>query len=181
MRAVSARPAPPVEGPGRALVATGMVMGGTLAAHGWAGGELPGVGWLIGVAALVYAASRAVFTGHVARGPMFVGLGVAQFALHGLLTALAGPSMQHMSGMPDNSVLGLDWRMALAHTVSAALTVLAWWLVAAALGRLRRLPRATTHPTASDRPVRVETPILQAVWLLLAPQRGPPVVVPSPA
>ncbi len=51
----------------RSALATLEIMIVLIAAHTWAGGQLPGAGWMLGAAGLVFAAGTLVLAGPRAR------------------------------------------------------------------------------------------------------------------
>ena len=176
----------------RAALATGAILAGTVTAHIWAGGELPSVGWIALIGALVFAATRAVFRGRVSAPVMVLGLGVAQLGVHALLTAMTVQPAHHLSGShhhvasgsvgPD--MLSIGWQMAAAHALSAGLTVLVWSVMAGALEEILELAdqpslavgeRCARLVSDVDRVVRLAV----AGWRSGAPRRGPP-RAPSP-
>ena len=175
----------------RAALATGAILAGTVTAHIWAGGELPSVGWIALIGALVFAATRAVFRGRVSAPVMVLGLGVAQLGVHALLTAmtvqpdhLSGSHHHVASGSVGPDMLSIGWQMAAAHALSAGLTVLFWSVMAGALEEILELAdqpslavgeRYARLMSDADRVVRVAV----AGWRSGAPRRGPP-RAPSP-
>jgi len=160
-------------------------MTGTLTAHTWAGGALPSPLWTGLVAALVFAATRAVFRGQVSSRAMVLGLTAAQFGLHVLLTAMAAqPTHHHASHhAATGSTTGLDvlsigWQMALAHLLSAALTMVIWSVTGGALEDIVRVP-GQPHlvvPARRAAPVSAVATVVRTVasWRSGAPRRGPP-------
>ncbi len=170
----------------RAGTATAAIMAGTLAAHSWAGGELPSLPWLLATCALLYAATRAVFAGQFSPRVMVMALGMAQFGLHAVMSSLAGQSTQHAhhafpggtESAPGVALLSMSWQMVAAHAVSAVLTVAVWSVSAKALAGLLLLPDSP-HLAVSVRRDRlhrdvafVQRPV--AEWRSGAPRRGPP-------
>jgi hypothetical protein len=166
----------------RAALATSAIVTGTVTAHAWAGGELPSVGWTALVCALVFVATRAVFRGRVSAGVMAVGLVAAEFGLHLLLTAMTAQPMHHSAHHAAGSSAGLgmlsmSWQMAMAHALSAVLTVVIWSATAAALEDIVRVPDQPNlavrvrHAFLSD-----VVPVVRTVasWRSGAPRRGPP-------
>jgi hypothetical protein len=169
----------------RAVLATSAIVTGTVTAHSWAGGELPSVGWTALVCALVFAATRAVFRGQVSARVMVVGLAAAEFGLHALLTALAAQPMHHLAsahhaaGSPAGlGMLSMSWQMAMAHALTAVLTVMVWSATAAALEDIVQVP---DQPHLAVRVARAGlvsdvAPVVRTVanWRSGAPRRGPP-------
>ena len=168
----------------RAALATGAILAGTVTAHTWAGGELPSVGWIGLVSVLVFVATRAVFRGRISARVMVVGLVAAQLGLHVLLTATAAHPTHHLAsahhgtvGSSSLDVLSTSWQMAMAHALSAVLTVVVWSVVVAALDDIVRVPDQPSLAVqgqpglVSDAAAVVPT---VAGWRLGAPRRGPP-------
>lgn len=179
---VSFRPAP--HAPARSLLATLEIMLGVTAAHSWAGGALPSVPWLVGLAALVFGAGLLLMRGAARLGSLVLGVGVAQFVLHATLS-LMSPATGHVH--TDTSLLAslhLSWPMLAAHAASALLTALVWRLrqraVEAVLHAVRLRPLAPTRrvltPECAD-PALVHTSTQP--WLSSAPRRGPPLLLVS--
>ena len=167
----------------RAAVATSAIVTGTVTAHTWAGGELPSVGWTALVCAVVFVATRAVFRGRVSPRVMVVGLVAAQVGLHVLLTATAAhpthhlASAHHGSGSSSLDVLSMSWQMAMAHALSAVLTVVVWSVVAGALEDIVRLPDQPSLAVQGQRGLISDAdPVVPTVagWRSGAPRRGPP-------
>lgn len=185
---VSVRPAKGASA--RSGLATVEIMAGVTLAHTWAGGSLPALPWLVGLAALVFLASLRVVTGRAPMGRMVLGLAVAQLALHLLLAALApaaggGPQGHH--GHAAATATGgweLSWQMVAAHAISAVVTACVW------RARRRLMDVVVSWPTlAAAQPAAPRllasggsAASLQTRWFLLAtPRRGPPwAVVPHP-
>jgi hypothetical protein len=168
----------------RAAIATAAVMTGTLTAHTWAGGALPSPLWTGLVAALVFAATRAVFRGQVSARVMVVGLAAAQLGVHVLLTAMAAQPTHHAShhGATGSTtgldVLSIGWQMALAHLLSAGLTVVIWSVLADALEDIVRVPDQP-HLVVQARRAALVSDVAAVVctvagWRSGAPRRGPP-------
>jgi hypothetical protein len=170
----------------RAALATGAIMAGTATAHIWAGGELPSVGWIAMIGALVLAATRAVFRGRVGAPVMVLGLGIAQLGVHALLTAMtvqpthhqAGHHQHVASGSVGPDLLSIGWQMAMAHALSAGITALVWWFMAGALQEIFELPDQPSL-AVSDRRARLVSDGGHVVrpapgWRSGAPRRGPP-------
>jgi hypothetical protein len=169
----SDRPAPAATA--RSLLATSEIMAGVTLAHTWAGGMLPSVPWLLGVAALVLAATVVLTRQRASLLWMVLGLGVAQALLHGFLTLMAPTAVAH-GDMANGPHLDLSWRMVVAHAASAVITGVVWRT------RRRLLQSISSWPALPARPCQARTPVLpksqaspqRARWLLCAPWRGPP-------
>jgi len=159
-------------------------MTGTVTAHSWAGGELPSVGWTALVGVLVFAATRAVFRGRVSARVMVVGLGAAQLGVHVLLTAMAAqphhPAGAHHAAANTAAsldVLSMSWQMAMAHVLSAGLTVLVWSVTAGALEDIVLLPVQPSFAVRLPRALLGDAALVVrpvAGWRSGAPRRGPP-------
>jgi hypothetical protein len=162
----------------RSGVATVEIMTGATVAHGWAGGALPSVPWLVGLVGLVFAASLAVLRRRVGLWLMVTVLGSAQFVLHGFLTWMAPTGHAHVAhAHVDGPVLGLTWQMVAAHAASAVLTAVVWAV------RRRAVEMALTWVDLAPAPLPAATapvvPAMDAVawlrrWLAVAHRRGPP-------
>lgn len=154
-----------------AWAATEIMLGVTLA-HSAAGGTLPDVPWLLGLAALVYGATLVVLRGWASPVVMLGLLGAGQAVLHLLLGWLA-PAHQHATHAPDPAAL--TWQMALAHAASAALTAVVW-AVRRQLGRVVAWSAAggplPVWGAPADVRGRAWTPA--RVWLGAVALRGPP-------
>ncbi len=169
----SAEPAP--HAAARSALATVEIMAGVTLAHTWAGGELPSLPWLLGVAGLVFVASRQVIGCRVHLRWMLPALGAAQFVLHGFLTAsAAGSGHDHMT---SDAPMGLSWQMVAAHIASAAITVVVWRVRRRLLSAVLALPLAhRALPTLGHAGVTfgVWSAPRPGLWHLGAPRRGPP-------
>lgn len=158
----------------RAAVATLEILTVLVAAHTWAGGELPAAGWIVMAAALVFGAGTVVLRGRVPLWVMVPALTVAQFLLHCWMVVLApSPSVAHAHG-PH---LELTWQMVLAHALGAVTTALVWELrrraveVVLTWGEAGLVPVPTLRPAGAHR-----TPLLPMRRpLVVVPLRGPPV------
>ena len=169
----------------------------TTVAHAVAGGELPSMPWLLGLAALVVLATAWVLRSRVTPWLAAGGLAVAQLVLHLLLSASAGASPQagmatgghahhdHSAtatgtptGLLDPGLLdSVSTRMVVAHVLCALLTGFVWWL-------RRRVVEVVLHldrPTTADvrRHAAPASPATGAwphprPWLLGDPGRAPP-------
>ena len=157
----------------------------TVLAHTVAGGGLPSVPWLVGVAGLVTLATAWVLRGVVRLPVMLPVLVLAQLGLHALFEALApaGGGVGQAHGHERAHGAASPWwleqltpRMLVAHVLAAALTGVVWWLrrwVAQVV-----LSLATPAALAMSRP----GPVLRAwtlpgsllVWLVGDPGRAPP-------
>lgn len=158
----------------RAALATVEIMVAVTAAHLWAGGELPGVPWLLATSGLVYLAGCALLRGRFALLPAALGVGIGQFGLHHLLTAM-GPDAGHAHG----GMLGaMSEQMVLAHAVGAIATLVIWALRRRAVDSLLLWAEllASPSPTAPrTTPATGRRPLaLTLRFLRCLPHRGPP-------
>jgi hypothetical protein len=156
----------------RAMLATVEIMTLLVAAHTWAGGELPSAGWMVATAALVLAAGTIVLRGRLPLRAMVPALVGAQLLLHCWLVVL-GPTAGHVHG-PH---LELTWQMVLAHVAGGLGTALIWELrrraveVVLTWAEIGLLPVPTLRRTLTRRgPV---LPLRRP--LVVVPLRGPPV------
>jgi hypothetical protein len=158
----------------RTCIATVEIMTGVTFAHTWAGGVLPALPWLVGMAALVFGASRAVLRHRLGLRVAVAALGGAQVGLHGVLTWMA-PSAH---ATHDGPATGWTWQMAAAHAATVVLTIGVWaarrravemvlaWLDDPATARIPEL-LGLSESTAGA-PPRLRP------WLALPHPRGPP-------
>jgi hypothetical protein len=156
----------------RAALATVEIMTLLVAAHTWAGGELPSTGWMVATAALVLAAGTIVLRGRLPLRAMVPALVAAQLLLHCWMVVL-GPTAGHVHG-PH---LELTWQMVLAHVAGGLGTALIWELrrraveVVLTWAELGLLPAPTLRRTLTRR-----APVLPLRRpLVVVPLRGPPV------
>ena len=170
----------------RAALATGAIMAGTVTAHCWAGGELPSLGWIASIGALVFGATRGVFRGRVSVPVMVLGLGVAQLGVHALLTAMTVQPTHHLAGHDKHlaagstglDMLSIGWQMVTAHVLSAVLTVAVWSVLSGTLQEIFEFPDKPSLAVGVRRArllSDVDTIVLAVVgWRSGAPRRGPP-------
>ena len=132
----------------RAALATGAIMTGTVTAHTWAGGAMPSAA-LDRSGLRDWSSPRPERCSVVGSAPrvMVVGLAAAQLGLHVLLTAMAAHPTHHLAsahhgavGSSSLDVLSMSWQMAMAHALSAVLTVVVWSVIAGALEDIVRVP-----------------------------------------
>lgn len=160
----------------RAALATIEIMTVLVVAHTWAGGELPGLGWMAAVGALVLAAGAGVLRGKVplrVAVPALVGM---QLLLHCWMSVLTTePAMVHQHG-PH---LGLSWQMLLAHAAGGVVTAVVWVLRRRAVEVLLSWSDVGLMPVPTLlRSVARYAPLLPLRRpLVAAPLRGPPVRV----
>ena len=160
----------------------------TTVAHTVAGGALPSVPWLAGVAVLVMAASALVLRASLSTWVVLPALAASQVGLHLALTWMppastppASMAHVHEMGVHTSTIgpapAGLTWQMLAAHVASALLTAAVWALRRRAvetLGCLARRVRWCIPPTLvlPAHPARLR--VAQRLWLLGSPRRGPP-------
>jgi hypothetical protein len=160
----------------RAALATVEIMTLLVAAHTWAGGELPSTGWMVAAAALVFGAGALVLRGRAPLWAMVPALVVVQFLLHSWMSVL-GPTSGHAHG-PH---LDITWQMVAAHVAGGLITAVVWELrrraveVVLTWSEVGLLPVPTLRRTVAPR-----APVLPLRRpLVVVPLRGPPVVVGS--
>jgi hypothetical protein len=159
--------------PGRPARASVEVWGLTVFAHSLAGGALPSLPWLVGVAGIVAAATAWVLRRQANPAVMAPVLVACQLGLHVLFASLApaGHGTHHAHGVVD-----LPPRMLAAHMLCAVLTAVVWWVRRSVVDVVLRLAAPLT---LAERQVRIPD-LAQAgirqrmVWLLTDPGRAPP-------
>ena len=147
-----------------------------MVAHWTAGGELPPLPWLVGVAGLVAGATAWVLRGQARAVLMAPVLIVCQLGLH-LLFASLGPA-GHASHQTHQAV-GLSPRMLAAHLACAVLTAVVWWVRRSVVDLVLRLVRplvAATRRTTAAAITRTQT-TTAPIWLVSDPGRAPPRVL----
>ncbi len=107
----------------RSALATVEIMTVLIAAHTWAGGALPTLGWMLGAAGLVCAVGTVALRGRVPLSLLAPALVVAQLLLHCWLVVLAPPA-----GHAHGGHLDLTWQMVLAHVAGGLVAALVWEL-----------------------------------------------------
>jgi hypothetical protein len=155
-------------------------------AHSAAGGDLPGVVWLLPAMLLGHAASLLVFSSRASVRLVLPALVAVQLLLHAWLHTLAGAGdpagaagAAHAAhaGLP----LGLSGPMLAAHVAAGLVTALAWLL------RRRAVDVLVTWASGPALPVPLLGRLLVAAThlraavadLAVAPSRGPPVGAPA--
>lgn len=142
-------------------------------AHTAAGGELPGLGWLLPAAALVYGASTLVFSRRGSIRVVLPALIAAQLLMHAWLVTLSGTEHAAHAG----PLLGMTGPMLAAHLAAGTATALAWAL------RRRAVDVLTSWADPGPLPVPLlattvtpEAPYVEHRdrTLTVAPTRGPP-------
>ena len=158
----------------RAALATLEIMTVLVAAHTWAGGELPATGWMLVAAGLVFAAGTVVLRGRVPLWAMVPALAVAQLLLHCWMVVLAPASPGADAHGPH---LELTWQMVLAHVVGALATALVWELRRRAVEVVLNWTEVGLVPVPTlRRTVARRAPMLPLRRpLVVVPLRGPPV------
>ncbi|WP_232676449.1 hypothetical protein [Nocardioides sp. R-C-SC26] len=146
-------------------------------AHAWAGGHLPGAGWIAVMAASVFAAGMVVHRGRMpirVMAPVLVGVQVLLHAWMALLTA--GPSLADDAGMHGTAFSGwhqhevLEPRMLAVHAAGGVVTALVWSL----------RDRAMDVVVTWSRPILLEVPRWGAE-LTATTDAGPRPAVPETA
>ena len=159
----------------------------TTLAHTMAGGALPSLPWLGGLALLVWAATALVLRASVSLWLVLPALAASQVGLHLALTSMPPAPTSHVHDMagpastPGMLQDGLAWPMLAAHLASALLTAAVWSLRRRVVDSVTRLSgsfgwRLPIPPDLRPRQTREQAP--QRVWRLGRPRRGPP---PGPA
>ena len=158
----------------RAALATLEIMTVLVAAHTWAGGELPSAGWIAGTAGLVFAAGTVAMRRRLPLWALVPALTMAQLFLHSWLVVLAPAS--HGGHMHAHH-LDLTWQMVLAHVGGALVTALIWELRRRAVEVVLTWREAGLLPVPSLlRAVAHVAPLLPLRRpLVVVPLRGPPV------
>jgi hypothetical protein len=158
----------------RAALSTLEIMTVLVAAHTWAGGQLPSAGWMALAAALVFAAGTVVLRGRVPLWAMVPALTVAQLLLHCWMVVLAPAAPDAHAHGPH---LDLTWQMVLAHVVGGIATALVWELRRRAVEIVLTWAKAGVVPVPALRRIAVrEAPLLPLRRpLVVVPLRGPPV------
>jgi hypothetical protein len=153
----------------------------TVLAHSVAGGGMPSLPWLVGVAGLVAVSTAWVLRGSVRLAVMLPVLVACQLGLHALFASLstAGPvgaHAHHATDVPPWWTQELSPRMVLVHVLCAALTGVVWWVRRSVVHIVLAL--AEPFGVGSWRPrlaALVRTSLGPArVWLLADPGRAPP-------
>jgi hypothetical protein len=160
----------------RAALSTLEIMTVLVAAHTWAGGEPPTVGWMAVTAGLVFGAGSVALRGRVPLWATVPALTVTQLLLHGWLVALdPAPPGAHAHG----AHLDLTWQMVLAHAVGALATALVWELRRRAVEVVLTWTEVGLVPVpALRRTVARHAPVLPLRRpLVVVPLRGPPVAL----
>jgi hypothetical protein len=149
------------------------VWGLTVLAHSFAGGELPSLPWLVGVAGLVAAATAWVLREQARPALLAPVLVACQLGLHVLFASL--PPAGH-GAHQGHQVVDLSPRVLAAHVVCAVLTAVVWWVRRSVVDVVLRL--ATSMAVTIERVGIVgNTPAethRQLVWLVGDPGRAPP-------
>jgi hypothetical protein len=156
----------------RAALSTVEVMAVLVAAHTWAGGQLPQPGWMAGTAALVFAGGLVVLRGRAPLRVMVPLLVAAQLLLHCWMVVLA-PTSGHAHG----AHLELSWQMVLAHVLGGVVTALVWGLRRRAVEVVLTWAGIGMMPVPTlRRSVARYAPVLPLRRpLVVVPLRGPPV------
>ncbi len=170
---------------GRTARASVEVWSLTVVAHTVAGGALPSLPWLVGVAGLVTVSTAWVLRRSVRPAVMLPVLVLCQLGLHALFATLspAGAAVGHAPGHAQHAAAPSSWwmeelspRMAAAHVLCALLTAVVWWVrrwvvdVVLSLGR----PLAVAMRPATIAGVARASLGTALVWLVGSPGRAPP-------
>ena len=118
---------------GRTARASVEVWSLTVLAHSVAGGALPSLPWLVGVAGLVTVSTAWVLRRSVRLAVMLPVLVLCQLGLHVLFASLSTPGAgthhpQHAAAPSPWWMDELSPRMAAAHVLCAVLTGVVWWV-----------------------------------------------------
>lgn len=157
-----------------AALSTLEVMTVLVAAHTWAGGELPGLGWMAATVVLVFAAGAVVLRRRLPLRAAVPTLVVAQLLLHCWMVTLApGQGAAHAHG----THLELTWQMVLAHAAGGVATALVWELHRRAVEVVLSWTEGALLPAPALAPtVARQAPLLPLRRpLVVVPLRGPPV------
>lgn len=158
----------------RSGLATMEIMTVLVAAHTWAGGQLPTVGATAIPAALVFAAGTVVLRGRAPLWAVVPALTATQFLLHSWIVVLApAPPGAHGHG----SHVELTWQMVLAHLVAGLATALVWELRRRAVDVVLTWAEAGIVPVPKLRHSLTARPRVMPLRrpLVAVPLRGPPV------
>ncbi len=178
-------PAPRRSSAGRTARASLEVWSLTVVAHTVAGGALPSLPWLVGVAGLVTVSTAWVLRRSVRLSVMLPVLVLCQLGLHSLFATLspAGVVVGHAAGHPQHAAAPVPWwmdelspRMMGAHALCAVLTGVVWWLRRWVVDVVLSLVR---HRAVAMRQAAVAVLARASfgdalVWLVGSPGRAPP-------
>lgn len=156
----------------RVALSTVEIMTLVVAAHTWAGGQLPATGWLVATALLVLPASALALRRRVPLRVMVPALVGAQLLLHCWMAVLTPAGHHHPGAHVD-----LTWQMLLAHGAGGVVTALVWALRRRAVEVLSSWSDAGIVPVPVFlRSVARYAPVLPLRRpLVVVPLRGPPV------
>lgn len=166
----------------RALGATALLMPGAVAAHSWAGGQLPSAPSLVGLTALLLVASLLALRWDAETRLLLPAVAAGQGLLHSSFVALDGPGATHAHHAAETAAAHSPWtgRMLVAHLAVSLLTAAVWRLCARAAHVVLRVVRVLMFVRPTDRAAARTAgsrwlPRL-ASCLDTAPTRGPPAV-----
>lgn len=162
----------------RSTLATVEILLAVVAAHTWAGGELPSPLWIGGMAALVYGAGSLVLRGRVRLAVAVPALAALQMLMHCWLIALTPQAPAAHAQMHDHAAyLDLTPAMLAAHAAGAVVTALVWELRRRAVEVVLTWSEIGTPPVpAPRRSIARYAPVLPLRRpLVVVPLRGPPV------
>lgn len=156
----------------RAALSTIEIMTLVVAAHTWAGGQLPAASWLVVSAVLVFAAGGVVLRRRVPLWAMVPALVAAQLLLHCWMSVLTPGSGHH-----HGTHFELSWQMVTAHAAGGIVTALVWSLRRRAVEVLLSWSDVGIVPVPTLlRPMARYGPVLPMRRpLVVVPLRGPPV------
>ncbi len=171
--------------PWRTVKAAAEVWCLTIVAHSAAGGTLPSVAWLVGVAGLVAVSTAWVLRGSVRLSVMLPVLVVGQAGLHLSLAPLHPAATLVPVGHhhATRSVAGSAWwmhelsfRMVCTHVLCAVLTGVVWWCRRWVVKVVLSLTAGLAAPGLPSRVSGIahSAPRPSLVWLVGAPGRAPP-------
>ena len=159
----------------RALAATLLVMTGAVAAHTWAGGDLPTVPGIALMSAAVFGASLLVLARSSRLAAVLPLVAAAQLGLHESFGLVGG----HAAHEAATTGASWTWQMVTAHVGVTLLTTVLWWACQRALVTVVFLrARPASYVVALRQPWTPGVPVLASrdAYLIVSPRRGPPVV-----
>lgn len=169
----------------RTVVISAIIVALAAAAHILAGGSLPGLALLIGLAALVTVPVAALTSRRLSLAAMTALLGTGQLVLHEVFMQMtpvhAGTMEAHSHGMASTDspvMLGAHLLATVGTAVVLAKNEAALFALIGWLHPLVRLPRPQCHPSTPLVPPALVIPYLPTPWrrLKIRPLRGPPLL-----
>lgn len=166
----------------RALTATVLILATASLAHGWAGGRLPEWPGLVLLAGVLFGGGVLFLRHRLPLRVLLLMVALAQGGLHGAFVAW---EPQHHHGSAGSTASWVDssqlsWQMVLAHAVGTMVAALVWrWCERMADVVLVAHDRPAPVPTAVRQRVRGARvgPVRRRACWVVAPRRGPPVLV----